>query len=390
MMYLRVSLLAASLLGVVACSTTNLEEPAELVDFKQQAEIDQVWDFSLSDKGEEQLLGLRPVSDGQRVYAADHAGRVVALDAATGKLAWSVDTDEEFWADGLPFSAGPSVGEGRVIVGSLNGDVLALDAVTGEELWQINVDAELVSAPLIDSGRVLVRTNDGRLLTFDAVTGNESWSTVRDLPLLTLRGQSQPAVEDGKAYVAWDSGHVSAINLATGTPLWEVAIGQPSGKTELEQINDIDGDVVVFGAEIYVAGHNTNLAALAIESGEVLWREELSAVRGPAVSYGSVVVTDIDSVIRAYDRLTGNSLWTQDVIRARGVSGPALWKDFIAVGDFEGYVHLFDRISGKMLARFSHDGEPVTATPIVVGELLVVQSTDGELAAYRQLGETTE
>lgn len=376
-------------IALTGCTTTTLEPPAELVDFEQQARFKEVWDYSLSDKGEDLLLGLRPAYDGSRIYAADHAGNVIAVDATTGKEAWRVETAEGllFGKAGLAFAAGPTVAEGRVAVGSLDGDILVLDADDGSRVWRKKVDADLLSAPVIDSGKLLVRTGDSRLVAFDLETGNILWDTSRDMPLLSLRGQSQPVVRDGNVYIAWDNGKVASISLATGVPEWETAVGQPVGSTEVEEIADIDGDLAIFGSEVYVAGHNTALAALAIESGEILWRDEISAVHGPAVSYGSVVVTDINSVIRAYDRLAGTKLWTQEIIRARYVTAPALWNDFVVVGDFEGYIHFFDRTTGKMQARFRHGGEPVNTRPLPVSdELLVVLSADGELAAYRQVG----
>ncbi|MDX1443146.1 MAG: outer membrane protein assembly factor BamB [Gammaproteobacteria bacterium] len=386
MMVRRLLLLAPALL-LGACVMSNLEEPAELVDFEQQAEFDEAWSASLSGSDEDLLLALRPVSDGKRVYAADQAGQVIAVDLETGRKAWRFDSDDSFFGAGLPFSAGPAVGNGYVAVASLNGDIVVLNAEDGSVAWQDQVDAEFLSAPLIESGKLLLRSSDGSLLSFALATGNPLWDTVRDMPRLTVRGQSQPAASDGQLFVAWDNGKVSALDIDSGTANWETTIGAPTGASEVQQLADIDGDVVVFGSEVYVAGYNTNLAALAIESGEILWREDLSASHGPAVSYGSVVVTDIDSVLRAYDRLSGQSLWTQDVIRARFATAPSLWKEFVVVGDFEGYLHFFDRTTGKMLARIRHDGEPVQVRPLAVGDLLVVYSIDGELTAYRQVGD---
>lgn len=387
MKYWRIALILP-ILHVAACSMSTLEEPAELVDFKQQAEFDEAWDYSLSDDGEDLLLGLRPATDGTRIYAADYSGRIVALDVESGRLAWEFDTqDQDIFEGGLPLSAGPGVGEGHVAVGSANGDIVVLDADDGSLVWQNQVNAELLAAPVIESGKVLFRTGDGRLLTFSLANGNPQWDTVREMPLLSLRGQSQPAVEDGNVFVAWDSGKVASIAMVNGALNWETSIGTPTGASEVQQLADIDGDVVVFGAEVYVAGHNTNVAALAIESGEMLWREELSTVRGPAVSYSSVVVADIDSVLHGFDRLTGTSLWTQDVIRARSITAPEIWNDFAVVGDFEGYLHFFDRATGEMMARIEHDGDPVQARPLAVGDLLVVMSADGDLAAYRQVGQ---
>jgi outer membrane protein assembly factor BamB len=57
------------------------------------------------------------------------------------------------------------------------------------------------------------------------------------------------------------------------------------------------------------------------------------------------------------------------------------------VGDFEGYVHFFDTATGKPQARVRADSSRVTAPPLVVNDLLFVQTEGGELAAFRQVAQ---
>jgi outer membrane protein assembly factor BamB len=90
----------------------------------------------------------RPVSDGSRVYlAAGEAGRVLALDAATGEEAWRVAVpDAVGW--GAPALAG-----GTLYVG-IEGGVLALDAATGEERFRVRKPerAGLANSPVVAGG----------------------------------------------------------------------------------------------------------------------------------------------------------------------------------------------------------------------------------------------
>jgi outer membrane protein assembly factor BamB len=52
------------------------------------------------------------------------------------------------------------------------------------------------------------------------------------------------------------------------------------------------------------------------------------------------------------------------------------------MGDKQGYIHALSQSGGDMLARIRHDTTPVTAAPIAVGGLILVQSQGGKLAAY--------
>ncbi|HEX7031189.1 MAG TPA: outer membrane protein assembly factor BamB [Gammaproteobacteria bacterium] len=386
-------LIPAAAVLLQACASTNIEAPAELVDFVETASFEETWSAEIGGLEADLRLGLAPASDGENVYVADHEGGVHAFRLADGEKLWEFDTsDFRLWGDSIftPFSAGPAVADGRVVVGSLDGDVLALDAASGEKLWQKNVEGELLAKPLMGAGLAVLRTTDGRIIALDAATGERRWDTVREVPVLTIRGHATPAGDGSRIVVGLDNGKVAALSAEDGSMLWETTVAIPAGASELEEIVDVDGDLAYFGSEIYATSYNGNLAALAVESGDVLWRQELSSVLAPVVAYGEVFVTDTDSVVRGFERLSGAPTWTQDKLRARYLTGPALLGDLLAVGDFAGYVHFLDVFDGHMVARIEHSGEPVRARPLVVDDSLIVLSDDGELAVYRRTDAEAE
>lgn len=383
----RVLMLGALVLLGGCASDETIEPPAELVEFRQTATIEQAWSQDVGDLEADLLLGLVPASDGENVYVADYDGSIHAFRLGDGRKLWEHETGEfSLWGDSgaLNFSAGPAVRDGLVVAGSINGDVLALDAGSGERLWLAGVEGEMLTQPLITSGLVVVRTTDGRVIALDARTGAERWETVRQVPNLTIRGLAAPATNERYIFAGFDNGHVAALSIGDGGMIWETAVAKPTGSSELEAIVDVDGDLATFDSELYVTSHNGDLAGLAVESGEIIWRRELSSVTAPAVGWGNVFVTDIDSEVHAFDRLSGTTEWTQDALRARYLTAPAVLGDLVAVGDFEGYVHFLDITNGEMRARIEHGGEPIQAQPLVVGEMLLVLSADGELAAYRR------
>lgn len=76
-----------------------------------------------------------------KIYTATVDGRLLAIDAKTGKLAWSVQTTEK--GNGQYISGAPRVFRGKVIIGQGGGDVsptrgyaTAYDAETGKQVWR--------------------------------------------------------------------------------------------------------------------------------------------------------------------------------------------------------------------------------------------------------------
>jgi len=79
-----------------------------------------------------------------RIFAATWDGRLIALDAKTGELAWSTrtfDADKPLYITGAPkaFRGKVLIGNGGTEAGKTRGFVTAFDAETGEEAWKFHI-----------------------------------------------------------------------------------------------------------------------------------------------------------------------------------------------------------------------------------------------------------
>ena len=63
-------------------------QPKELVEISPRVKVTRLWSTSVGGDAEFLQLGLRPVGDGNRIYAASRDGNVVALHPETGKKRW--------------------------------------------------------------------------------------------------------------------------------------------------------------------------------------------------------------------------------------------------------------------------------------------------------------
>jgi outer membrane protein assembly factor BamB len=369
--------LAALALLVAGCDKDkNVAPPAELVDFNPTVRIDKVW--SVGTKGGEDVLrlGLRPAIEGDRVFAAGHGGDVRALELATGREVWRVDT-------GLELAGGPAVGEGLVVVGASGGSLVALDAQTGAERWKIMTGGEVLTAPTIASGIVVLRTVDGRLRGLRAADGVEAWSYEQPVPRLTLRGNGAPIVDGDMVFAGLDNGKVVALALTNGDLLWSTTVAPGHGRTEIERLVDIDSPVRILGDDVFVVGFQGRVAMLARDTGQLWWGRDLSSHRGLVVDGDTIYVTSSDSTVMALRRRDGTPVWSQDAMLRRGLTAPALSGDTLVVGDFEGYLHWLDPATGQLLARGKTGGGRMTNAPVVAGDLLLLETDSGEVQAWR-------
>jgi outer membrane protein assembly factor BamB len=217
-------------------------EPAELVKLASPIAVKHLWSTGLGNGEGRRWLRLHPTLDGDKVYAVNDRGELLALDARSGKSLWVANalnvpgraSKLKFWhretiEAGL--SSSPGVGNGMVVVGGRNGEVMAFDAATGAKRWSVRVTSEVLAAPFVGASRVVVRSNDGRVFGLDPADGARKWVFDRGLPTLSVRGNAAPVGTGGGVFIGYDDGSVVGLREEDGQRLWEQTVAEPEGRS---------------------------------------------------------------------------------------------------------------------------------------------------------------
>ncbi len=350
-------------------------EPAELQDFKETLKVKRLWSAKLGGDSEFLRLALAPAGDGTYVYAASHDGKVSAFDPVSGKRVWEFES-------GIALSAGPGVGNELVVVGGSDGDLICLSAKDGRERWRINVGGEVLAVPAIRNDAIVVYTINGTLRVLSSFDGSERWSFEQSQPALTLRGSSSPVIVGTTVIAGFDNGRLIASNLLTGNVEWEAVLSPPSGRSDLERLADVDGNIVAVGQDVYATGYHGRLASLAAESGQVLWARELSTYVGVSADWNNLYTSLEEGEVVALGRRNGTEVWRSEALLRREPTLPTPFATSVVVGDFEGYLHFMSSADGSMLARRRVGKGLLSGMPVVIGGRLYVQSESGVLAAF--------
>jgi len=350
-------------------------EPMKLTDIVTSVSVKRVWSVKIGKEAEFLRVALRPFGDGNRLYAASRDGNVVALQPKTGKEVWRTGLEIEL-------SAGPGVGSGLVVVAAANGFMIALDADSGTEKWRADVSGEVLAVPIIKDNFVIVQTIDNRLLTLSVFDGTQRWVVEQTTPRLTMRGSATPVFVGSLVIAGFDNGRLIAVNLDGGDIEWEAMLSPPSGRSDLERLSDIDGAISVVERDVYASGYQGALAALASESGQLLWSREISSFEGVSADWNNLYTVDQEGAVVALTRRTGNEAWRQSSLLRREPTLPVPFQTMVVVGDLDGYLHFFSNFDGRPVARLKVDGKAITADPVVVADQLFVQSDSGSVSAY--------
>lgn len=369
---------AALFTALVGCSSLNpfgsspapSHPPAALQDFKPVLTVRPSWSVSVGNAG---AFAFSPaIADGS-VFAASADGSVMRIDALSGRPQWRINA-------GAPLTAGVGSDGATVAVAAEQGVLMAFDG-DGKLRWKTQASSEVLSAPAVGQGLVIARSVDNRITAYDAESGARRWVTQRTSPPLTLRTAPGITVAGQAVYVALPGGRLLALAAHNGGALWEVAVGDPRGTTELERIADLSGAPVVSGSDVCAVAFQGRVACFDATTGTARWAKELSSEVGVAVGGQLLVAADEGDAVTAFDRATGATMWRNDKLANRQLSTPVSIADAVAVGDMQGYVHFLSNDDGGFLARAATDGSPVIAAAWLTDRSAVFQTSEGTLTA---------
>ena len=365
--------LGAVVIALAACSgSSRVRKPAELVTVTNQFDLQPVWSTSI---GSSESFNFHPIVAGDAVYAASHGGNLVKIDLATGNKVWSVSVPENL-------SVGPG-SDGRTTVAvTTKGVVYAYDD-TGKPMWNVSVGSEVLSEPVVAGGVVVVRALDNRFIGLDALTGAKKWTYQRQQAALSLRvGYGMLAIGNEVIVTGFTGGRFGMIAIANGGLVWETPVSFPKGFSEIERLNDVTAKPSMEGDILCAVSYQGRIGCGQARTGNLLWFKDYSSYTGTSQSTDMVFSANEKSYVTAFATKDGTQVWENTQLTFRDVGESLAVGRVLLMGDAQGYIHAFSQANGEMVARIRHDSSPISAAPIAVGGLILVQSQGGKIAAY--------
>lgn len=231
--------------------------------------------------------GTPTVADG-RIYVVGTGGTLACFDAG-GKPVWSRDYVKEFGAPlpGWGFSESVLVRAGKVYgsPGSKSAAMVALDAATGKTLWQLEVKdvgsgggyaspvfAELGGVPMV----LNVLGNKAGLVAVHADTGKLLWQYAKVVnPTASI---PSPVIQGDKVFVStgYDAGGAALLQMKVEGE--QVTVAELK-RYKAKELQNHHGGLTVVGKYIYFgAAHNQGRpACVEFATGKIVYQEEAAA-----------------------------------------------------------------------------------------------------------------
>ena len=372
-------LLGASLIVILAAcgSPDNSEPPAPLTDINNGLRFDQIWTIKTGAGISAGSYNRQPLLVGDEIFTVDIDGLIKNIDAESGKLKWDFETGIE--------SITGLFGNNKIIVASSRNGELNIYDRTDNNLnlrWSARLKGEIRSAPVTNADSLFIRTVDGRLSSISKADGSIQWTVSHLVPALSLTGNSAPILHNELVIAGFDDGKLAAFDQTNGQVVWEITVSQPTGRSEIERLVDVDGQFILGDGVIYVSSYQGRIAAIQAIDGEELWSRKFSSFTAMSIDADAIYISSDSSHLWSIDRRTGSALWKQDILHARKISAPLLFKDKIIVGDFDGHVHWFNQSDGALIGRLRPSYKRHYSRPFQWDNKIFAMDSDGILSSF--------
>ena len=345
-----------------------------------------------------------PACDGERVYVHFSTLGLLALNAATGELAWEYKLPLPAYLMDWGSGSSPILYEDLVIFNQdddLAPALFAIDKHTGKLRWKTERPDMLAgySIPVVceSDGRTdLVVGGTGRLVGYDPATGKERW-TANTLPRTLM---TSPVVRDGIIYISVQSYGDETRTLKYALLEWLDT--NQDGELSRAEIpkefhprfdrSDKDGSGVLSGSEVdtafqsaenLVGGGTTIQAVRGGGSGDVtqthvLWNlhnRSPSNLSSPLVIGEQLFVVKKGGLSSSFDVSTGKTHWELSRIRNIGdyYGSPVAGDGKIYVPGENGFIVVLKQGPKLKFLAKNDIGESCLATPAIADGRIFVR-----------------
>ncbi|MGE5146663.1 MAG: PQQ-dependent dehydrogenase, methanol/ethanol family, partial [Candidatus Eiseniibacteriota bacterium] len=238
------------------------------------------WYYDIKTRTARGLEATPLVVDGV-MYTSTAWSHVVALDARTGKQLWEYNPQVNGGLAGRAccdvVNRGVAAWEGKIFVGVLDGRLIALDAKSGKVVWQVQTtdpkkDYAITGAPRVVDGKVLIGNAGaefnarGYISAYDADSGKLIWR------FYTVPGDPKQGFENKAMEMAAKTWNGEWWKQGGGGTVWNDMAYDP----ELKLLYFGVGNGVAWNANLRSEGKGDNLfidsiVAVHIDTGEYAW-----------------------------------------------------------------------------------------------------------------------
>ncbi|MBM4252584.1 MAG: hypothetical protein FJ146_11485 [Deltaproteobacteria bacterium] len=294
------------------------------------------------------------------------------MPLATRRVQWWIEAKSTLTAP--PGSFG-----GSVVLGFRDGKLMRVDAVSGKRLWTTDLDS-FTERPFLLNGTTLYAVTAAQVLyAIDFQSGKTLWVYDGGFPDgLSIRAAAKPVAFDNQVIFGTASGSIIAVTAETGKLAWQLLPAYTTAR-----FHDYVGEMVVRSGKLIVARYDGLVAAIDLASAahNILWEEKFPGITASAYRGDKYYVGGLNGDVYALDPdNAGRRIWRQ--MTGTSVTNLTVGeKDVFAAGT-GGRITALDANSGK-ISWFDRLGSAIAGAPLIYEDALYYTTGIKSLYAYK-------
>lgn len=350
-----------------------------------------IWTAGVAGSSGRQRLAAAPVVGAGKLFVFDTDGVLHAMNAQTGRTAWTASFRVKGDGSSSVFGGGASFDAGRVYVTTGVGEVAALEAESGKQLWKVKPAGPLRGSPTVAFNSVYAMTQDNQLLALNADDGAVLWTVSASTGQSGVFGVAAPSVGAGTVVAGSSTGELVAYRYENGRTLWSDALARTSLSTSVGVLTDIDADPIIDRGRVFALGQGGRMAAYELTTGQRVWELNLAGISTPAIAGEWIFTLTDDGKLLCIGRGSGKARWVTQLARFKNEekkknpiywTGPVLANGRLWIANSDGELASVNAADGTF-APFTRLGKAVSLAPIVADRTLYVLDDSGRITAFR-------
>ncbi|AFX98600.1 PQQ enzyme repeat family protein [Candidatus Endolissoclinum faulkneri L2] len=359
---------------------------------KASNKIIKMWSKSIGRGGNARVSLLsQPLVIEDIILVLDSEANLRAIRANNGNTIWKRSLRPE-GEESAVYAGGIVADRKNVYAATGFGEIISFAINNGTENWRARMPGSARGAPTIANGRLFAVTLENNAIALSAANGSRIWEHqgITEVARL-LGGSAAPAVCGSTVLIPYSSGQLFALRVETGNVVWFENLSSVRAFNAISRLADIYASPVIDNNVAFVISHAGRMLAIDMRSGQRIWERAIGSTAMPWVVGDYIFVVSLSGEVLAMNKIDGRIRWVQTLPRFKNIEdqkdpiryvGPVMAGDNLLVGSSDGFLYLISQYTGQQVKKITI-GDPIYVSPIVAGGKIYILDNNGQIHVFR-------
>ena len=330
------------------------------------------------------------------IYLLNINGYLFKISSNDGKIVWKkqIFNDLEDTIVGTPAIAGIKNKNNTVTLYAHNGsqELLAINGVDGTVIWKKKHELPFRGGITSYKNYLFVSDFDSNFLSFNNRNGKLVWNVFLGSEYNSVYTTARPLVVKNKVIVPGTGGTFFVIAINTGEVLWSENISSNKQLPILFHSGDIVANPIYYKGKLFLVSQSGFTAAFDLKTSKKLWYIPIGGFETPTISGKTIFIMGNLGLLAAVDTDTGKLRWKKQYpsyvneksfFSEKEISvykGPTLVDSKLLITNQKGIIKIVNANNGSEIDTLNLD--ELSVPPIPVDGNLLFLTAKGSLLAF--------